>query len=202
MVAGHHGGLHAMEQDWYPEGCPGSEPNLDQEARLQRLIEYESRVQWQFQSARENMMKRYPGAKLNVLRAMVVNQFPGYNVEEGHPTVSEAIGRMVDDPNLYEPDLVGVSYWKRGLDPIPALDWVQASTKYPRSRIFIAEFGAREGEQPDRYLEYIPLFWDWGIRTVLIWVHEEHWDGGGYGVTPAGLEALQALNDEAPRWGR
>ena len=140
-------------------------------------------------------MQRYPHARLNVLRAMVVSQFPGYNLPEGDPTVSEAIGRMVEDPDLYEPDLVGVSYWRRGLNPIPALDWVKSTTYYPKNRIFIAEFGAKTGEQPGRYIDYIPAFWEWGIKTILIWVYEDNWDGK-YTVTPAGLDALRRLNNE------
>jgi len=183
------------EQDWFPEGCPHGTQHEDpatQEARLEWLIQYESRQQQQFETARKAMMQRYPHAKLTVLRSMTVNHFPGYNVDEDHPTVAEAIGRMVEDPDLYEPDLIGISYWKRRMDPIPALDWVESVTRYPRTRMFMVEFGARTKEQPMRYEEYIPLFWEWGIRTVLIWVYQDTWTDK-YGVTPSSIETLLNL---------
>ena len=183
------------EQDWFPEGCPYGVQHDNMDERLEWLIQYESERQRQFEQARANMIRRYPYARLNVLRAVVVNQFPGYNISEDHPTVSEAIGRMVEDPTLYEPDLVGISYWKRKLDPIPALDWVKNTTHYPKNRMFIAEFGATTDEQPERYEDYIPVFWDWGIKTILIWLYEDNSEGK-YTVTPAGLDALRRLNNE------
>lgn len=193
--------LVPWEQDWYPRGCPGSTTYSNYIERLDWLIGFESERQRQVEQTRRAKMKQYPGARLQVLHAMVVNKFPGYNIpadELDLPTVSDAIGQMVEDPALFEPDLVGISYWKRGLDPVPALDYVKNATHYPKNRLFIAEFGAKRSEQPQRYLEYIPVFWEWGIRSVLVWVYKDYWgQGGNYTITPEGLDALRKLNNEA-----
>ena len=169
------------------------------EISVEEFIERESEHQRRVNLARELALRRYPLANLNVLHAIVLNRYPGYNINEGEPTVAEAVGEMVKDPTLHEPDLLGISYWKRGLDPIPALEWVKETTGYPKRRMFIAEFGARADEQPQRYEEYIPLFWDWGIKTVLIWVHDDTWDEK-YTPTAEGMETLQRLNIEAIDW--
>ena len=187
--------LVPWEQDWYPRGCPGTPTNEDYVERLDRLVKFESERQRQVEQSRRAKMRQYPDARLQVLHAMVVNKFPGYNLAPDDlllPTVSDAIGWMVEDPDLYEPDLVGISYWKRGLDPVPALDYVKERTLYPKRRLFIAEFGARTDEQPQRYLDYVPVFWDWGIRTILIWVHEDNWEDR-YTITPEGLNSLLEL---------
>ena len=108
--------------------------------------------------ARRLAFIRYPSSNLTVLHAIVLNRFPGYNVSPGDPLVGGAVGEMVQRDGVLEPDLIGISYWKRGLDPIPALEWVKETTGYPKHRMFIAEFGARADEQPQRYEDYIPLF--------------------------------------------
>ena len=197
--------LVPWEQDWYAQGCPGTDgfPAEKYLQRLDWLVSFESERQRQVEQARAAKMKQYPGSRLQVLHAMVVNKFPGYNIRDkyvGLPTLSEKIGEMTANPLLHEPDLVGISYWKRGLDPVPALDYVKESTKYPKYRLFIAEFGARGDEQPQRYLDYIPIFREWGMRTILIWVHKDYWNhGGNYTITPAGLDALRELDNDFRR---
>ena len=181
--------LTRWEQDWYPEGCPSDDPYYlsDMVDRLEWLIAYESEQQRVFEETRAELLLEYPHARLTVLRSMTVNHFPGYNVDTDHPTVGEAIGQME-----YPPDLIGISYWKRRMDPIPALDWLKEVTGFPATRMFLVEFGGRADEQPTRFEQYIPQLWDWGIRTILVWTYQDTWHNK-YTVTESGLEALREL---------
>lgn len=166
--------------------------------RWAKLKAEEEEIQGWVTEKRRTLKHRYPHSKLEVLNAMVVNRFPGVNVKpwaEDWPTVTDMIAEMD-----HKPDLIGVSYWKRGVDPTIALDWIVDTTRYPRYRLFVAELGARNSEQPDRYYEYVRTFWDWGIDTVLIWAWRSPWDGHLYTPTAEGLEALQQLNEEAISW--
>ena len=53
------------------------------------------------------------------------------------------------------------------------LDWLRETTGYPAYRIFLNEFGETTNRQVNRFADYIPLFWEYGIRTVNIWLWKE-----------------------------
>lgn len=206
------------EQDWYALGCfpcndmldccpDGGECTLEEKRRqyMDRqdwLVNWEEKRQRDVETARRTMLQRYPNASLNVLHAMTINRYkpspkPGEEWASDLPTLAERIGEMDN-----KPDLVLASYHIFGEDPVPVLDWVQSVTGYPRHRIAIAEFGGRHAdEQVQRYSDYIPVFWDWGIRTIMIWIYKEGEYGSRWEVTPEGLSVLQDLNLQAITWG-
>ena len=107
--------------------------------------------------------------KLRVMTSVVINRWPGWHDEEGDiPYLAEIIPTL-----LHPPDLIGVSYWQRGKDPTIMLDWLRETTGYPAYRIFLNEFGETTNRQVNRFADYIPLFWEYGIRTVNIWLWKE-----------------------------
>jgi len=204
------------EQDWYALGCApcnadegccpeGGECSIEEKRRQymerqDQLITFENRRQRDFEQARAAMIQRYPNASLNVLRAMVGNRHPWNRDKEPWaadlPTIADRVGEM-----RYPPDLFGVSYWEWGLDPAVVLDWYQETTNFPRHRIFIAEFGGRNTreEQAERFREYIPVFWNWGIRTALAWIYHEP-TNSQWLLTDESLETIRYLNLEAITW--
>ena len=228
------------EQGWYALGCyacdedesccpeSGNGANCswgqkqqDYLVRQDRLIAQFERRQIHVEQARKLMLQRYPGAKLNVLTAMVVNKSGGYRVPEGAkeltteglktvrdiwwiedlPTLADRI-RLMDHP----PDLLGISYYLYGIPPEVAIDSIAAESGYPPSRMFIAEFGGRDpAEQVERFNEYVPAFWRAGIRTILGWIY--YMPVGCYGCAPEKwilaeetLDAIRALNIQAITW--
>jgi len=209
------------EQDWYLTGChpcegqesccpDGGECSWEEKRRqyldrLEWLVAFESERQRTVELVREEMRRKYPTANLRILHAMTVNRFKGHNEVEWAadlPTLAERIGQMVESPDEHEPDLVGISYWLEGVDPVPVLDWLASVTHYPKYRFFVDEIGAREHRQVQRFEDYIPAFWDWGIRTVMVWVYRQNWvyppdeNYGLYredGAPTDGLVRLQSL---------
>ena len=216
------------EQGWYSLGCwncPGlenccPESGLSEECsweqkkyeylvRQDRLIAQYENLMIDVTQARKLMLQRYPNAKLNVLFAMTVNKSGGYNVPgepprwwwtEGLPTLAERIGQM-----KHKPDLVGVSYYVYGVDPAIVLDHIKDLTKFPPKRIFIAEFGGKGSDDQVRRLnDYVPAFWDWGVRTVIAWA----WyfpEGATYDkwlLSDEAIDAINQLNFEAITWNR
>jgi len=210
------------EQGWYSLGCwdcpereeccPETYRNdctwglkrQEYMVRQDRLVAQYERLMVHVKQARALMIQRYPKAKLNVTFAMTVNKSGGYNVPgqppryewtEGLPTLAERIGWM-DNP----PDYVAVSYYVYGVDPTIVLDHIKEATRFPKHRIFIAEFGGNTPEsQVQRIADYVPAFWDWGIRTVLLWVYYQPEDTP-WMLTDEALDEARRLNIEAISW--
>lgn len=117
---------------------------------------------------REAWLEHGHRPRLRVMHAVILNKHPWNTDDYPYPMLAEMI------PDLaFPPDLLGISYWKKGVDPIEILDWYQETTGYPRSRFYIDEFGAKISNQVQRFEDYIPKFWEWGINTVNIWLYKE-----------------------------
>jgi hypothetical protein len=192
------------EEDWWPWGCDDgdgdssnyewpfkwwwsaedlewclSEHTEDEcgimvvEDRFRHLmLEIERRQVEVERARREAYIKLGHRPELRVMTSVVVNRYP-HNIrphEEGSPTLAERIGGL-----KRRPDLIGLSYWTNGHDPVETLDWLRSVTNYPGSRIYINEFGADESRQARRFSEYIPAFWEWGVRTINIWMWRQTW---------------------------
>lgn len=212
------------EQGWYSLGCwdcpdqeeccpeSGNGPHCSLEQkrheymiRQDRLIAQYERLMIHVKQARSLMLQRYPGSKLNVTFAMTINKSGGYNIPgmppryewtEGLPTLAERIGLME-----HEPDYVAVSYYVYGIDPAIVLDHIKEVTRFPKHRIFIAEFGGNTPEsQIARISDYVPAFWDWGIRTVLLWIYYQP-DDTPWMLSDEALDEARRLNIEAITWG-
>jgi hypothetical protein len=82
----------------------------------------------------------------------------------------------------YRPDLIGLSYWTKDVDPLETLEWLHATTGYGRGRIYIDEFGATEGQQAERFAAYVPAYWEWGVPIVNAWLWKQTWCGGNMGL--------------------
>jgi len=113
--------------------------------------------------------------KLRIMTSVVVNRYPfnqrDHEVESGIKTLAERISGL-----QHRPDLIGLSYWNKGDDPFETLDWLTSVTGYPARRIYIDEFGSMTtSKQVQRYSEYIPAFWDYGIKIVNIWMWKQTW---------------------------
>jgi len=109
--------------------------------------------------------------KLRVMTSAVINRWPGWHDEEGDfPYLAEIIAEMD-----HGPDILLVSYWQRGKDPRIMLDWLRETTGYPVTRIGIAELGEKLELQAERYRNYVPLLWDYGINFISAWTWKEPW---------------------------
>jgi hypothetical protein len=155
--------LTDWEQDWI--SCheeSGGQPFL------RRIIEQRQRdVE---RARREAYLERGYRPKLEIYHAVIVNKFPVNAPDWPYPYLAEVI------PTLeHRPDFIGLSYWSKGSDPRVTLDWIRDVTGYPPHRIYIDEFGADEDRQAERFAEYIPAFWEWGVRVVNIWMWRQTW---------------------------
>jgi hypothetical protein len=107
------------------------------------------------------------------------------------------------------PDLIGVSFGKRTIPIIDALDYVEEHTGLARHRIYVSELGEREKQEGDQYERIIregQLALDWGCPFILVW----HWKYWGNDMaqqqlslfqpdnveTQSGYLAVKELNDE------
>jgi len=189
--------LTDWEQDWII--CDGYKDFL-----VQIINQRQSDVE---RARKEAFLELGYRPNLRVMHAVVVNRYPDNTTDPELPRLAEII------PTLeHKPDLIGLSYWRKGYDPIETLDWLQETTGYPRYRIYIDELGTGNVDlQAQRYRDYVTAFWDWGVRVVNIWLWKQTWceyGGKQYGMwyqqqpcdgkveflgqTP-GLEVLQDL---------
>jgi hypothetical protein len=147
------------EQDWVYES-----PYKDFLLRIvqQRQLDVE-------RARREAYLELHRRPTLRVYHAIIVNRYPNNN-PDGIPTLAEEIPYMES-----KPDFIGLSYWSKGYDPRETLDWLRETTGYPPYRIYIDELGAPENQQVQRYSEYIPVLWDWGVRLICIWNWKTTW---------------------------
>jgi hypothetical protein len=114
--------------------------------------------------------------ELRVMHAVIVNSYPANGGTDGG-TLAERI------PDLtYRPDLIGLSYWSKGSDPVETLEWLRDVTGYGPGRIYIDELGAIESQQADRFASYIPDFWEWGAPVVNVWLWKQTWCDGNMGL--------------------
>ena len=223
-------GCYACDEDEHccPESgngpdCSWEQKRLDYITRQDRLIAQFERRQIQVEQARKLMMQRYPNAKLNVLTAMTVNKSGGYRVPAGAkilttdglktardiwwiedlPTLAERI-KLMEHP----PDYLGVSYYIYGIAPEVMLQSISEESGFPIHRMFIAEFGGKDPEeQIARLSEYVPAFWDSGIRTIMAWIYYMPVDCYGCApekwiLTEEALDLIRELNIEAITWGK
>jgi len=118
---------------------------------------------------REAYMERRSQPALRVYHAVIVNRFVPLGAEEG-TTLTEQIPALE-----HRPDFIGISYWRNGDDPTPALEWVSETTGYPARRIYIDEFGGDVGQQEHRLGDYVPAFFDFGAKVCAIWLWKQGW---------------------------
>jgi hypothetical protein len=152
------------EQDWLLVNSSWNRATLEE--RQKQLLGLLEKRQQAIERARREAFAKYGRTPLRIFHAAIVNRYPGneHPGEEDIPRLATLI------PTLeHPPDFIGLSYWKRKLDPIPILNWLSETTGYPPERIYIDEFGEREDLQYDRLMDYVPVFWNWGIRLVCIW---------------------------------
>jgi len=155
--------LTDWEQDW--QSC--QESNGGQDFML-RIIEQR---QEDVERARMEAFYRFSSRpKLEIYHAVIVNKYPNNAPDWPYPYLTEMIPYL-----KHRPDFIGLSYWLKGSDPIETLDWIRSITGYPQRRIYIDEFGANEGNQKQRFADYIPAFWEWGVRTVNVWLWKQTW---------------------------
>lgn len=107
--------------------------------------------------------------RLRVYHAAIVNSFVPTGAEPGS-TLTEQIPLLE-----HRPDFIGVSYWKRGIDPMETINWITGVTHYPVNRIYIDEFGGDIEEQGERFGAYLPVFFDNGIDVVAAWLWKQGW---------------------------
>ena len=107
---------------------------------------------------------------LEIYHGMVVNKYPN-NAPDWKWRYNVEMIRTMDHP----PDFIGLSYWLKGKDPRETLDWIVEQTGYEPNRIYIDEIGANESQQVQRFHDYIPMIWDWGVRTQNIWMWKQTW---------------------------
>lgn len=113
---------------------------------------------------------------LRVMHAVIVNRYPANGGVEG-AMLAEQI------PTLrYRPDLIGLSYWTKGVDPVETLKWLRATTGYGPGRVYIDELGATEGQQAERFASYIPALWEWGTPIVNVWLWKQTWCDSNMGL--------------------
>ncbi len=190
------------EQDWQVVGCgttDGGMPDMSAwpqwlqcteeeseaecrlrqvDARLDFVLSVIDERQADIERARRDAWLELGHApNLRIMHAVTLNRWPGnmrpHEIEAGLPTLAENLHRLQRSP-----DLLGISYWKKGDDPALALDWFKAVTGYPRHRFYIDEFGGSQGGQDGqakRFDAYVHAFWQWGIRTVNIWMWKQTW---------------------------
>ena len=119
---------------------------------------------------KEAFLERGYRPNLRIMHAAIVNKTPINAPDWPHPYLADLI------PGLKRsPDLVGISYWMQGSDPVEVLEWVREATGYPKHRMYIDEFGGKEDRQAQRFSEYIPVFWEYGIDLVCIWMYKQTW---------------------------
>jgi hypothetical protein len=150
--------LTDWEQDWLFEEFPEWV-----------LLQIEKRQEDVERARKEAFLELGYRPNLRVMHSVIVNRYPANGGEEG-TTLAEKIPKL-----KHRPDLIGLSYWMRGLDPRETLDWLRGVTHYPPSRIYIDEFGGDEWEQEERFEDYVPLFHEWGIKVVCIWMWKQTW---------------------------
>lgn len=189
--------LGDWEQDWII--CAGYE---------EFLLDIIEQRQVDIERAREEaFLERGYLPKLRVFHSVVVNKYPDNTPESDPPR--DRLAELISDMK-HKPDFIGLSYWRHGYDPVDTLNWLVEITGYPRSRIYIDEFGSDEWEQPERFSSYIPVFWDWGVRLVNVWMWKTTWCDSKnkglwqqeqpcsgkvtFGEPTAGLSVLQELN--------
>ena len=114
--------------------------------------------------------------KLRVMHSVIVNQYPANGGKSGN-MLAEQIPKL-----KHRPDLIGLSYWSKGTDPVETLDWLRSVTGYGRGRIYIDELGATEGQQAERFASYIPAYWEWGAPVVNVWLWKQTWCDGNMGL--------------------
>jgi len=150
------------------------------ERRYKYVVEKMEQRQREVERARREAFERLGHMpKLRVMTAVVVNRYPHnqreYERASGIPTMAERVAGMKN-----KPDLIGLSYWLKGHDPAETLDWLQGVTQYPRYRIYIDEVGGIEGrDQAQRLADYIPAFWEWGVKVVNVWMWRQTWHDSG-----------------------
>jgi hypothetical protein len=155
----------------------------------------------------EEARANHPYANLKVYFAMEVNFF----TDESYIVARDLIPKMSNPP-----DLVGLSLYKKGGDPVMAFKNVQTWTGLPPDRIYIAEVGWKEGTQRDgkviggtpQYDRIVPVVNDLftlGAPLAMVWSWAEiSYTGGhtGYAVNDAvtgealsGRAAIASLNE-------
>ena len=151
------------EQDWISCHSDGEAQDF-----LVRIIE--QRQEDVERARRDQWLSIGHRPKLEIYHAVVVNKYPNNAPDWPYPYLVDII------PTLkHRPDFIGLSYWLKGVDPVETLDWIRDTTGYPPYRIYIDELGANESSQVQRFNDYIPAFWGWGVRTVNIWLWRQTW---------------------------
>ena len=151
------------EQDWI--SCHGTNGGLS--FLLTTLDKRQSDVE---RARRDEWLRLGHRPKLEIYHAVVVNKYPLNAPDWEYPYLTTLISTL-----KHRPDFIGLSYWLREYDPIETLDWIRDTTGYPPYRIYIDELGANENKQVQRFTDYIPVLWDWGIRTINIWMWKQTW---------------------------
>ena len=151
------------EQDW--QSC--QEDNGGQPFMLQMIEKRQMDVE---RARREEWLRLGHKPKLEIYHAVVVNKYPNNEPDWKWPYLTEMI------PTLeHRPDFIGLSYWLKGHDPIETLQWISDTTGYPPHRIYIDEIGSNELGQSARFYDYVPTLWDWGVRTINVWMWKQTW---------------------------
>lgn len=148
------------EQDWsfsvYPEWT------LAQIERRQSDVE---------RARRDTYLELGYRPRLRVMHAVIVNRYPANLGDSETPTLAEQIQKLT-----HRPDLIGLSYWKNGVDPRETLDWLSDVTGYPPRRIYIDEIGADDDDQSKRFADYLPVLREWGIGgPICVWLWKQTW---------------------------
>ena len=166
--------LTDWEQDWASchTFCPGEVPapgasSPGQDFMMHIIDQRQADVE---RARREAFFERGYRPKLRVYHAVTINKYPANAPDWPWPYLAERINDLE-----HRPDFILVSYWKRGVDPRETFDWISDVTGYPPHRIGIAELGAPEGEQEARFLDYVPMMWEWGVRVITIWHYKQTW---------------------------
>ena len=155
--------LTDWEQDW--QSCQEENGGLEFTLRL-----VEQRQDGVERARKEAYIRAGHRPKLQVFHAIIVNKYPNNAPDWAWPYLTEMI------PTLeHRPDFIGLSYWLKGSDPIETLQWISDTTGYPPHRIYIDELGSNESSQAQRFSDYIPAIWEWGVRTINIWLWRQTW---------------------------
>ncbi len=174
------------------------------------------RRQADVERARADARMKFGRTNLTVLHAAVVNRYPANEDLDGPrpPWVAEII------PTLeHQPDLLGLSYYADPEYLVDTLDWLRATTGYPRHRIYLDELGERADLQnKDQYQEIMDVvtrYWDWGGKLAFVWMWRQTWCDKNYGlfeqVQPCegkvvwgeptgGYRAVKELNERSATW--
>lgn len=145
-------------------GCPNRIPTPAEEQALIDLLD--ARQQGVAAARNANL-----GKNLRIYHAVEVSHVLSYN----YRVIDSIVPRLT-----YQPDFISFSAWTTDLASVSmtaALDHIRLRSGLPRNRIFIGEYGAKEGPSNNPYAKIFDRFqdaFDWGVRLGFYWNFRDH----------------------------